>query len=142
MNTEDTRMGQGNLIVRVTTARGAIPLEGAQVNVRNYFPEQSESKGDVIASFTTNRDGNTPLILLPAPPRSNSLSPNNGIPYASYNLDVSLEGYFSQNYFNVPVFDGITAIQGVDMIPLPENGRTDSRTPDSERFFESQAPDL
>ena len=41
-----------------------------------------------------------------------------------------------------PIFDGIVAVQPADLIPLPENGRTDSRTPDGERFFESTAPDL
>lgn len=134
--------GQGYLIVHVTTARGSIPLEGAQVNVRNYYPDLTPERGDVIASLTTNRDGNTEPFPLPAPPRSNSVHPDSGNAYASYNLDVYMEGYFAQNYINVPVFDGITAIQPVDMIPLPENGRTDSRTPDSERFLETPPHNL
>lgn len=134
--------GQGNLIVHVTTARGSIPLEGALVQIRNLLPETAPSRGDVLTTRTTNRDGNTPLIPLPAPPRQNTLTPNGGRTYTPYSIDVYLEGYFAQNYWNVPIFDGITAIQPVDMIPLPENGRTDSRTPDSERFLESAAPDL
>lgn len=134
--------GRGSLIVRVTTARGAIPLEGALVNVRNYAPDGTEGRGDVIQALTTNRDGNTALISLSAPPRQNSMKPNGGATYTPYNVDVYLEGYFARNYLNVPIFDGITAIQPVDMIPLPENGRTDSRTPDSERFLESTGPQL
>ena len=134
--------GQGKLLVHVTTARGAIPLEGALVNIRNYAPEGTEGRADVITTLTTNRDGNTELISLPAPPRQNSMKPNGGNTYTPYNIDVYLEGYFAQNYFNVPIFDGITAIQPVDMIPLSENGRTDSRTPDSERFLESTGPQL
>ena len=134
--------GQGFLVVHVTTARGAIPLEGAQVNVRDYSPEFEAGRGDVIASLVSGRDGNTEPLPLPAPPRSNSLTPSTLPSYAVYNIEVTLEGYYDQSYANVPIFDGIAAIQPADMIPLPENGRTDSRTPDGERFFESTAPNL
>ena len=136
--------GRGSLIVHVTTARGSIPLEGATVNVRNYRTDAE--RGDVIASLVSGRDGNTPLITLATVPRSETLSPDNGTPFVTYNVEVREEGYYEQSYINVPIFDGIVAIQPADMIPLPENGRTDSRTdsrtPDGERFFESAAPDL
>ena len=136
--------GQGILVVHVTTARGAIPLEGALVNVRQDAPDESGISGDVIAALTTGNDGNTEPLTLPAPMRSESLTPNNGAqkPYSTYHLEVQLEGYYTQNYANVPIFDGIAAIQPADLIPLPENGRTDSRTPDGDRFFESEAPNL
>ena len=136
--------GQGFLVVHVTTARGAIPLEGAQVNVRDNRPEFEEGRGDVIASLISGSDGNTQPLSLSAPPRSDSLQPMNGNekPYATYHVEVQLEGYYTQNYANVPIFDGIAAIQPADLIPLPENGRTDSRTPDGDRFFESSAPNL
>ncbi len=137
-------VGEGALIVHVTTARGSIPLEGAQVLVRAYGDDGAEGRGDVITSVITGRDGNTSRISLPAPARADSLKPSaNGVaPFASYIVEVFLEGYFAQNYINVPIFDGITAIQPADMIPLSENDKTDSRTPDGERFFESSAPDL
>ena len=134
--------GQGYLIVHVTTARGAIPLEGVQVLVRNYLPDGADRRGDVIATLTSGRDGNTPRLPLSAPPRSNSLSPSTSPPYQPYLIEVNAQGYFAQRYINVPIFDGIVAIQPADLIPLPENRKTDSRTPDGERFFESSAPDL
>ena len=141
-NLPDT--GQGYLIVHVTTARGSIPLEGAQVNIRRSDTEDTTGRGDVILGVLTDRDGNTPRITLAAPPRASSQAPSsNGIrPYSSYHAEVMLEGYFTQNYINIPIFDGITAIQPADMIPLSENQATDSRTPDGERFFESSAPNL
>ena len=148
MNSSNSRNGQeentglGFLIVRATTARGAIPIEGALVSVRSYDPELQDGRGDVVFSAVTNRDGNTPPIPLSAPPRESSLTAGNPHPFTSYLVDVYNEGYSALNYINVPIFDGITAIQPADLIPLPENGRTDSRTPDSEQFFESSAPDL
>lgn len=134
-------MGEGGLVVRVTTARGSIPLEGAQVNIRNYIIE-GEGRGDVIYSLVTGNDGKTSLVRLPTIARSESLTPGNGTPFLTYNVEVFLEGYYSQRYINVPIFDGIIAVQPADMIPLPENGRTDSQTPDGERFFESSVPTL
>lgn len=134
--------GMGYLIVHVTTARGAIPLEGARVNVRRSDSTEDAPKGEVIASQVSGRDGNTPALSLFAPPRANSQQPGDKKPYEPYHIEVSLEGFFKQSYANVPIFDGIVAIQPADLIPLPENGRTDSRTPDGERFFESTAPDL
>lgn len=141
LGTEATN-GQGFLVIHVTTARGAIPLEGAQVTIRNYLEEPTEERGDVIATLISGTGGNTAVLPLAAPPRSASLSPGNGKPYASYIAEVRLEGYYDQTYSGIPVFDGITAIQPADLIPLPENGQSDSFTPDGTRDFESNTPNL
>ena len=63
----------GYMIVRVTTARGAIPLEGATVTVSDYFPEDVKERGNAIYTLTTNSSGLTDKFSLPAPPRE--LSP-------------------------------------------------------------------
>ena len=75
--------GTGYLIVQVSTARGAIPLEGARVDIRTYEAEEASDpakRGDVIASLISGRDGNTARIPLSAPPASASEKPNHGIP--------------------------------------------------------------
>ncbi|MBQ2242436.1 MAG: hypothetical protein II319_09875 [Clostridia bacterium] len=110
--------GRGYLIVSVRAGEGAIPLEGALVTLRGG----DATEGDAIASFITDRSGNTPRITLPAPPRINSESPNGGKPYATYSADISLDGYFTNLYTNIPVFDTITSVQTAYLIPLPEDG--------------------
>lgn len=134
----DQGSGYGYMIVRVTTARGAIPLEGALVTVRNYDPEFERGRGDVIAAYNTNSTGLTERFALPAPSSALSLSPGNGKSYSTYNVDVSYPGYHQKVFVNVPVFEGITAIQNVDMIPLPENGRPDRFEPDDGIYFETE----
>ncbi|MBE6602261.1 MAG: hypothetical protein E7637_07160 [Ruminococcaceae bacterium] len=134
--------GEGYLIVQVSTARGAIPLEGARVNIRSYPPDLTAGRGDVIASLVSGSDGRTERLSLPAPNRTESMQPGSQKPFSTYNVEVHLEGYSDAIYQNVPIFDGIVAIQPAILIPLPENGRTDSRTPDGQRFFESSAPNL
>ena len=130
--------GYGYMIVRVTTARGAIPLEGALVSVNNYDPEFESGRGDVIAIYTSGASGLTERFALPAPPRSLSMSPGNGKSYETYNISVTYPGYYQKSYVNVPVFEGITAIQSVDMIPLPDNGQTDRFTVEDNVFFETE----
>ena len=123
--------GRGYLIVSVRAGEGAIPLEGALVTLRGG----DATEGDAIASFITNQSGNTPRITLPAPPRINSESPDGGKPYASYSADISLDGYYSNLYTNIPIFDTITSVQTAYMAPLPEDG---NRKGDEEFIFDAR----
>ena len=134
--------GIGYLIVRVTTALGAIPLPNASVTVRKYNPDEPDTPDAVLYSVTTDRDGNSPRMSLPAPMMQKSFEPGGLSAYAPYNISVAYDGYYNQFYSNVPVFTGITAIQQADLVPLPANGRQDSRTPDGQKFYESQNPEL
>lgn len=134
--------GVGYLIVRVTTALGSIPLEGISVTVRNYNPEGEAGKGSVITTLVTDRSGNTKRFPLSAPPKEMSQHPGDSKPFASYSVDINTDGYYEQYYTNVPIFDGVTSLQQADLVPLAENGRTDSQTPDVRIFSESQKPSL
>ena len=132
--------GMGGVIVRVTTASGAIPLEDALVTIREY---RTGSGGDIVATLMTNSSGLTDKVSLPAPPKSLSLSPGNGKSYSSYIIEVKKDGYNNQQYINVPIFDGIIAVQNADLVPLPENGETDRADPYNPGiFYESEAPRL
>ncbi|MBQ9773659.1 MAG: hypothetical protein IJW30_03250 [Clostridia bacterium] len=132
----------GSLIVHATTARGAIPLEGVQITIRNYEPEFAANRGDIITVLTTDRSGNTERISLPAPPKSDSLTAGNPRPFSIYNLEAHLEGYRTQYYYALPIFDGITAVQPVDLVPLSESGRQEPFRETDDRFYESTAPNL
>ena len=130
----------GSLIVQVTTAQGAIPLEGARVDIRSYNPENALESGDIIASVRSGRDGNTPAVRLVSPPCTYADSPGGPKPYYLYQADVFLNGYYDQVYVGIPIYDGITVLQPAVMVPLPEDGSTD---PSREtRYFETDQPDL
>ena len=133
--------GTGYLVVRVSTALGAIPLEGALVNIRSSAEDRSLPRGSLIAALRTNSDGLTARFALPAPPNSLAEFPGNAAPYAVYDLDVSLDGYSTQYFQSLPVFDTITSRQSVDMIPLPEGERPElGQSPPSRLFIEYQNP--
>ena len=137
LTAEMKNTGVGYVIVSVTTARGAIPITGATVRIFNY--ENGGENGSLIITSKTNSSGRTDKIPLPAPPRSSSLSPGNGKSYTTYNIDAQYDGFYNQYYVNVPIFDGITAIQNVDLSPLSENGS--DGTLDS-RFYETENSNL
>lgn len=142
MNRELPMESEGYLVVHVTTARGAIPLEGATVSIRANEDTESGPLSDILYATVSDRDGNTERITLSAPPRENSLSPGQVPPYSTYHLEVRREGYGMQSFVALPIFAGITAIQPVDMIPLAEDGISDPLRPADERFFESSPADL
>ena len=131
--------GTGYLILHVTTAGGAIPLEGVKINVNRYEDEAAsdpKNRGDTVASPVSGRDGNTVRIPLSAPPKILSESPGNPSPYALYSVDAVLDGYYAQSYAGIPIFDGVTSIQPIVLIPLPENGTQGIPREDSIRYFE------
>ena len=138
--------GQGKLVFQITTANGAIPLEGAEIILRKFrSPTESTEQAEVVAVLYSGEDGKTRVLTLPAPARSLSLEPaENGAPppYALYDAEVNLDNYFTQSYIRIPVFDGITSIQRASLVPLPESGYSQGIRPDGEKFFEGEGPNL
>ena len=130
--------GTGYLVARVSTASSAIPLEGATVTVRGNLPNFSS----VIVKLETGRDGLTPKISLAAPPKSNTEAPGLEPQFSTYNMEVQLDGYFPATAQQIPIFDGITSVQPINLIPLPKNGYTDRFDPSSEIITNSEPQDL
>ena len=83
--------GTAELRVLVTTALGALPLENAIVSV-STVPDESGMR-TLLHSVTTDSGGMTPVMVLDTPPRSNSLNPDSGPPFAVYTVEISAEGY-------------------------------------------------
>ena len=135
--------GQGYLIVRASTALGAIPVAGATVSIRKDLSGTlSPERGDVIRITTTDRDGRTERIELDAPPRSQSMQPGGAFPYATYNIDVEAPGYYRLFFNNVPIYDSITSIQPAMLIPIAQSGNLDGISPDDIYYDENVNPAL
>lgn len=112
----------GYLTVRVSTAGGAIPLANASVNIRGGSVDDSS----IIYSLLTNSDGLTKTVALNAPPRSDSLTPQDRTPpYSVYNVDVYAKGYTPAFFHNVPIFSGINSVQPAILVPTIENAQYD-----------------
>ena len=106
--------GTAELRVLVTTALGALPLENAIVSV-STAPDDTGMR-TLLYSVTTDSGGMTPSMILTTPPRSNSLSPGSGPPFAVYTVEISAEGYTP-----LTMFSGVPTMLPVALTPLAEN---------------------
>ncbi len=139
----------GFLTVNVRTANGAIPIEGALVNIyknleiKNGNKDTTNANGHLIYSMRTNNSGQTEKVALPTKNANLSLSPGNIHPFMSYNVFASKEGYFDSDVINMPIFQGITSVQPINLIPLSEFANPNDDIPSSDsRFVEIPDNDL
>lgn len=117
MSENNNANGKGSLIVKASTASGAIPLENVTVLIQGVDADNS----DTLISLVTDRDGITPRVELSAPPTGLSSLPSPpSRPYFLYNIDVYKQGYYPQHYNGVPIFENITAIQNALLVPISE----------------------
>ena len=130
--------GVGFLVVKISTAKGAIPISGALVTIHDAGREDN----GVYAVMLTDADGIARKIPLPAPPKEQSESSGLPSPFASYNIEVVKEGYYNEEFAAVPIFDTITSIQTVYLVPLTRDGFSDLGTYQNTRFYENQNPNL
>lgn len=132
----------GFLIVNVNTANGALPIEGARVTVYGANPDKNGEPfldNNIVYTLKTNRNGKTEKVALETKSKELSMSPNNPFPYESYNITVTADGFYDASYLNVPVFQGITSLQGVSLIPLSEFSAPTDYIPNSQRQFKESS---
>ena len=117
MGTIDSK---GKLTVKVSSALGAIPIKDALVFISSYV--QNGIENNEMLSLRTDADGLIKSLELPAPAKSLSLSPgDSSLPYSEYVLTVKKDGYKTAELVGIPIFDGITSIQNVNLVPLTED---------------------
>lgn len=117
MTDENINNGEGYLLAKISTGLGAIPVENATVTIYG----KSENKNDILYVLTTNSVGLTQRVALPTPNKSLSMSPGNITPFSTYSVFVSADGFYSKENPSVNIFDSITAIENIDLTPLPES---------------------
>ena len=106
----------GRLTVRTYTAGGALPVPKATVRITGT----GEENRFIEYTLLTDVDGITETISLPTPSLIYSTSPNSAeIPYATYELELSADGYYTKRIHDVAIFSGTNSMQSVNMIPLP-----------------------
>lgn len=112
----------GSLQVRVSTENRAVPLAGAVVTVTR----DDDTSQTLVRTMITDQSGLTPLIDLVTKERALSLSPGNEQPFSVYSIEVAADGYYPKKYTDLPIYGGVTAVQSVSMVPLPEGGSNDT----------------
>ena len=108
----------GTLQVKTFASDRAYAVPSARIMV--FLPLDS---GNVtLYDGITDISGSSERIILPAPPRSLSSSPDNGraLPYSVYTVYVEHPSFVRALFNNVPVFSGIESVQPVQMLAKVE----------------------
>lgn len=69
--------------------------------------------------LTTDENGKTIPISLPTVSSDLSLVPSNQNPYSTYNATIESPGFVTVELFDIPVFENITSIQPIRLVPTP-----------------------
>ena len=111
------------LIFQLSTARSALPVQGASVLVTDPITGRN-------TRLTTDQSGRTHVLCVTAPPLSWSQTPgNDGRPYSIYHADIRAEGYVPMRLTGIQVFAGQQSLQTVEMVPC-EGGKSMANTPE------------
>ena len=107
----------GKLKIQASTARGAIPIPNVHITVSKNFKDGKK----IFFEGQTNSSGIIDNIELPAPDRNLSESPSDEIPYSNYDILATHPEYTTEEYINANIFDGITSIQPINLVPKSIN---------------------
>ncbi len=106
---------EGFLSIRIGTAGGALPVEGADVRIEARDPENQA----LVYLLTSDQSGKIQVIALPAPQKALSQNPASAAEsYSTYDITVFKEGFYTQRIRNVPIFPTVTSTQFIELIPL------------------------
>ena len=103
----------GTLIFQVTGGQGAFSVPNATILLTKQLNDQQSLSFTV----TTDESGKTVPVSLPAPDRELSQRPGNGLVFSTYQAEISAPNYVKTEIRDLPVFDGITTIQPVNLSP-------------------------
>lgn len=119
---ENENTDRGQIIIEVTSALGLIPVQNATVRI-SYTAEPE----NMLEEVTTDENGQTKILTLPAPPVELSLEPQDIRPYAEYNIGVSAPGYETVEVVASELLADELSIQNITMNPVedPDEVRDD-----------------
>ena len=99
------------LVFQLTTARGALPVQGAGILVTDPATGRN-------TYLTTDPSGRSRVLCVTAPPLAWSQSPeSDGRPYSIYHADIRAAGYVPVRLTGIQVFAGQRSLQVVEMVP-------------------------
>lgn len=108
----------GSLLIRVTTSRAQLPVEGASVVVSDLGDGSTHQMKFIL---TTDESGIAGPVQLEAGD-SNGLSPGQAVPYKLYSLWIEHPDYETVYIENLQVFAGVESIQNISLIPVADPG--------------------
>ena len=101
----------GTLRVRCIS-EGFIPITDAVISIS--YPGDTTN---IIEELTTNENGLTDIVSLPAPPIDYSLEPTLNQPYSVYDIRISAQGFERALFSNVEILPEVLALHEATLTP-------------------------
>lgn len=102
----------GQLKIQVTSRQRSVPIPNATIEI-SYTGDPDS----VLETVSTDENGQTPVVDLPAPPVEYSMSPSENQPYSEYNLKIHSDEYKPVTISGAQILSGVEGLQPVSMIP-------------------------
>lgn len=102
----------GQLKIQVTSRQRTVPIPNATIEI-SYTGDPDS----VLETVSTDENGQTPAVDLPAPPVEYSMSPSENQPYSEYNLKIHSDEYKPVTISGAQILSGVEGLQPVSMIP-------------------------
>ena len=102
----------GLLKIQVTSGQRSVPIPNATIEI-SYTGDPDS----VLETVSTDENGQTPVVDLPAPPVEYSMSPSENQPYSEYNLKIHSDEYKPVTISGAQILSGVEGLQPVSMIP-------------------------
>lgn len=113
LSMQQDRPDIGRLQVNVNSILGSRAIAGATIQISdNSQPEE------ILEEITTDANGQTEEISLPAPPLEYSLEPSAQQPYSVFNVRITAPGYESIEISGAEILSGQTALQNISLMPM------------------------
>ena len=119
--TQTVADGIGNIIVEVTTGRGAVPLQGIDVVIDRLDFEDPKGRQELVAVMETDQSGRTKPVAVKTVSKELSLVPGNSEPFSTFYVTASEKGFEPVKSRPVDVFANEVSILKIDLVPKPEN---------------------
>ena len=114
---DTNQVDNGKLQVQVSSLPQNHPIDQASVSISYTGDPQN-----ILEELTTDNNGRTPVVELPAPPIDYSMAPNENQTYSEYTIKVNASGHEPVEISGCQLLPDSTAIQPVQLNPeTPEN---------------------
>lgn len=117
----DTNPATGYLVFQVfeeNPIEGLIPISNAKITVSKLLGDEYY----ISKVITTNSDGKTDPIPMPTVDAKFSSVPGNCVKCSEFIARVEAQNYLTTDMYHINIFDGITSIKSVKLLPSEENG--------------------
>ncbi|MED1412510.1 MULTISPECIES: peptidoglycan-binding protein [Bacillus] len=114
------RQPSGKIFAKIYEKDTERPIKGVKVSIYKMTND-----GRILASrqsdgiiLYTNEFGETDTVALPTPPKENATDPLGSKPYSEYAISIEAAGYAPVVLRGTQIFEDVTAIQKMELIPI------------------------